>query len=120
MTDMEIAFSLRRIIAKINESHTRLLYLTRYAYPLRFRALRRDGKNHIYCTVAPREHSNLLGCKLISINGYGMSELAERLASYSDAPDDADPVSNILHNGLLYEYPLFGRISERFLKKSKK
>ncbi len=99
MTDTEVIFSLVRTVHEIKESHTLVADIPILnSYPLTFRTMYNNGAMNIYCSSAKKEHSDLVGCRLISVNGIGIAEVMERLSPYTHAADEISAVSQAVYN----------------------
>lgn len=73
--DDEIKAELAKIITSVNDSHTSLDIQGSKSYPLSFFEFE-DG---IYVTNTSLEHKDLLGKRLVEINGYSIEELHKKL-----------------------------------------
>ncbi len=101
MTDTEVIFSLVRTVHEIKESHTLVADIPILnSYPLTFRTMYNNGTMDIYCSYAQKEHSDLVGCRLISINGTGIAEVLERLSPYIHAAEKISAISQAVYNFL--------------------
>ncbi len=115
MTDTEIMFSLAKTIHKICESHTTIGIPLLNTYPLSFRVLHNNSQPRIYCSAAPKEHSDLTGCELVSINQVPIAKVLELFSPYSHSFDEHSMVEHIVCNAYLENWEalqMFGIIGE--------
>lgn len=78
LTDLEFAFKLQSIIAKVGDSHSNIDFSTmldkKEIYPIKFYWLK-DG---FYVIAIEKDYEKLLGQKLIAINNISINEIMKR------------------------------------------
>ncbi|WP_252229973.1 MULTISPECIES: S41 family peptidase [unclassified Clostridium] len=84
-SDEEINGELAKIIVSINDSHTNVDIMGSLAYPLNFFQFGND----IYLVDGDSEYKEYWGKKLISINGYSINELKEKLEPFISKDNEA-------------------------------
>lgn len=104
MTDAEVIFCLAKIIIEINESHTTLQIPTLNVFPLAFRVMYYNGHYGIYCSSAPKEYADLIGCRLLSVNEVEINEVLERLSPYSRSFDEHSKIVDLVYNSILINW----------------
>ncbi len=101
MTDTEIMFSLAKTIFEMCESHTTIGIPLLNTYPLAFMVLHNNSQPRIYCSAAPKEHSDLTGCELVSINQVPIAKVLELFSPYSHSFDEHSMVTDLVYNTFL-------------------
>ncbi|MBN1064723.1 S41 family peptidase [Clostridium botulinum] len=84
-SDEEINGELAKIIVSINDSHTNVDIMGSLAYPLSFFQFGDD----IYLVDGDSEYKEYWGKKLVSINGYSINELKEKLEPFISKDNEA-------------------------------
>ncbi len=82
LTDQQIAYELRRIVAVLGDAHSQVYFANDELFPLVVEQMEDDGKLGLFVTRIPSAYQNLLLSRLVSINGIAAEEVLQRLRPY--------------------------------------
>ena len=82
LTDDEILYSLKRIIALFHDVHTRVEYHVEEYFPIVFMPIREEAGWVFYVVSLEKDKEDLLYTKLAAINGYSVEEVMDKIRPF--------------------------------------
>lgn len=88
MEDMEIHFEIQRIVALLNDAHSRVVMDSYEIFPFMVARLENEGEFAYYLVRIPLEHEDLLYSRLVTINGIALDEVMDMLRPYVSSENE--------------------------------
>ena len=107
LSNDQIQFELRKIVAALGDVHTQVYPETDYYFWVEFEPFFVGDEIQYRAVVLPTQHKDLLYAQLIAINDIEIEEVIQRLIPYGSIENEYGLLSEIVgSSGLLYEAAL--------------
>lgn len=108
LTNDQIQFELRKIVASLGDVHSRVYADSKYYFWLQVEPFYVGEEIEYRAVVLPSKYKHLLYAQLLSINGITIEEIIQRLTPYVSMENEQGLLADILSGGggLLYEAAL--------------
>lgn len=106
LTDNQIAYELRRIVAILGDAHSQVIVADYELFPLVVEPMEDQGQIGLFVTRIPLAYENLLFSRLVSINGIPVEDVMARLRPFVPTENEhwADYCITSIYSEMLLAY----------------